>query len=89
MVEVVTPRPRDVRRDRLEKMDEYAAFGVRGYWIVEPEFRLIEIYERTDAGIYARVRGGSEGTLGELPGFPGLTLDLDAAWSKVDALADD
>lgn len=88
MIEVVTPKPRDQRRDRLEKMDEYAAFGVRWYWIVDPEARLLEIYERDPRGVYARVRGASEGRVTDLPGLPELTMDLDAAWARIDALGE-
>ena len=81
-VEVVSPLPRDERRDRIEKMDEYAAFGVTWYWIVDPSLQSLEIFELT-SGRYARAARGTEGRLEEVPGCPGLQLDLDEIWSEV------
>ena len=86
MIEVVAPTPRDQRRDRLDKYSEYAAFGVRWYWIVDPTLRALEIFELTDAGRYSRVVGVSEGLLTDVPGMPGLELDVDAIWATGDTL---
>jgi Uma2 family endonuclease len=83
IVEVLSPRPRDVRRDRGDKLADYARFGVRLYLLVDPEARLVEVYELGADGRYVRDVSSSEGRL-TLPGCEGLELDLDSLWSEVD-----
>ena len=85
VVEVISASPRDVRRDRIEKPDEYAAFGVSFYWLIDPVARTLEIFELGADGRYARALGASEGTI-DVPGCAELRLDLDALWAEVDRL---
>ena len=85
-VEIVSPQPRDGRRDRVEKPDEYAAFGIRYYWILDPELRSLEIFELRSDGRYARALAASSGTLDAIPGCPDLVLDLDELWARADEL---
>lgn len=88
VVEVISASPDDRRRDRVEKLREYARFGVRFYWLVDPEARTLEILELGPVANYTHVMDAIEGSL-EVPGCPGLVLDLDALWREVERLGAD
>jgi Uma2 family endonuclease len=85
-IEIVSPTPRDGRRDRVEKLADYAAFGVAWYWLLDPQLRSLEVLELDAQGRYLHVLGVSTGTLEKIPGCEGLTLDLDALWAAIGSL---
>jgi Uma2 family endonuclease len=82
MIEVITPTPRDHARDRIDKAREYARFGVRWYWLVDPAAQTIEILELGPKRRYTKLTTASSGRL-KVPGCRGLELDLDALWRYV------
>jgi Uma2 family endonuclease len=86
VIEVVSPSPADERRDRVEKMDEYAAFSVRFYWLVDPALGAVEIFELGD-GRFSRAVAATSGQLSDVPGCADLVLDLDQLWAELGRLA--
>lgn len=88
VIEVVTPTPRDERRDRIEKMAEYESRGIRWYWLLDPALGSLEIFELNAQKKYTKVVAASEGQLVEVPGCPGLAVDLDDLWAELDRLGD-
>jgi Uma2 family endonuclease len=86
VIEVVSPSPEDERRDRIEKPDDYGAFGVTFYWLVDPEFRSFEVWQLDASGRYTRVCAATSGKVEDVPGCKGLVVDIDAMWARVDRL---
>jgi Uma2 family endonuclease len=89
LVEVVSPSPRDERRDRVEKMAEYAAFGVRYYWLVDPALGSFEVFEVNSSLNYVKLVGKTAGRVDPIPGCDGLVIELDELWSELARLSDE
>lgn len=83
VVEVTSPRPRDTRRDRVDKLADYARAGVSYYWILDPQLRSLEVYDLGRDRRYTVALSVGTGRV-RAPGCPGLRLDLDALWAEVD-----
>lgn len=61
VAEVLSPSTR--KRDRGVKMEDYAAHGVREYWIIDPVAETVEAFDLTAMGTYAangRMSGDDE-----------------------------
>jgi Uma2 family endonuclease len=84
LVEVVSATPSDQRRDRIVKVEDYARFGAKQYWLLDPALRSLEVLELVD-GKYAHTAAATSGTM-TMPGCPDLHLDLDTLWRELDAL---
>ncbi len=84
VVEVLSPRPRDVRRDRIDKLADYARARATYYWVVDPLLRTLEVFELDGRrGRYVSVAAASHGRL-KVPGFGSIVLDLDDTWKQID-----
>lgn len=77
VVEVLSPSTSGV--DRGRKMQTYARFGVREYWIADPDSRSIEVFGLQGGAYRSLPPPGIRPELGsEL--FPDLTFDLQSLW---------
>jgi Uma2 family endonuclease len=89
IVEVVSRQSRDVKRDRLEKRQEYAKFGVQHYWLVDPDARIFDFLTLGSNGRWIDATDSAcEGRI-EIAGFDGLVLDLDELWRQVDRILEE
>lgn len=71
-IEFVSRRPRDWRRDHLEKRYEYSRTGVTEYWIIDRFQRTMTVYHGESGE--STIQPGDTYTTDLLPGFE-LSLD--------------
>ena len=70
VAEVLSPSTR--RRDRGVKFEDYAAHGVKEYWLLDPKAETVEIFRLTAQGKYApagKVSGDDEARSDVVRGF--------------------
>jgi Uma2 family endonuclease len=73
LVELISPS--SVRRDRYDKKDLYARFGVKEYWIGDPANKSLEILTLKEGRYELHCAAEVQGKLSSLV-LPGLEFDL-------------
>lgn len=79
VVEVISPGSRAV--DRGEKFYEYEQGGVPEYWLMDPQRRQAEFYQRGEDGIYRPAALDPQGRYSS-GALPGLWLQVDWLWQR-------
>ena len=78
-IEIVSPDSGE--RDRVEKLSEYQAGGVREYWIVDPVTHEVDFYQLDASGHYRRASADASGIY-RPPVLPGFWLDVAWLWQE-------
>jgi len=76
LVELISPS--SVQRDRYVKKALYARFGIKEYWIVDPEGEGVETYVYQDSSLkkMATLKPGDEAQSRQIPGFSLKVADV-------------
>lgn len=71
VIEILSPGPVNIRRDRVIKLQLYDNHDVPEYWIVDPQNTILERYVRQGSSLVSFETLGTEDTLSTttLPGF--------------------
>jgi len=67
--------PSSIRRDRYEKLEQFARFGVKEYWIVDPANRSVEILSLRDSRYVLHASAAESGLVASLV-LTGLEFDV-------------
>jgi len=79
IVEIVSPASRQT--DRFVKYEEYETAGVPEYWLIDPERRYAEFFQRDEAGLYRTAFSGSEGVYRSRV-LEGFWLEVGWLWQR-------
>jgi Uma2 family endonuclease len=78
IIEIVSPGSENERRDRVAKRQLYGKYGVKEYWVVDPQQHTVEIYARVGRNLKLQtvLREQDELTTSLLPGFRCRVADI-------------
>lgn len=74
IVEITSPST--ASKDKIEKFNLYEKYGVKEYWIVEPESRIISVFTLQENGRYGRPDVYTVGNRIKVSIFEDLVIDL-------------
>lgn len=74
IIEITSPST--ARNDKLFKFNKFEKAGVKEYWIVEPDAKLVSVFTLQDNNRYGRPELYTETDNVEVSIFPGLVVEL-------------
>ncbi|AZT91554.1 Uma2 family endonuclease [Caldicellulosiruptor changbaiensis] len=74
IIEITSPST--VRLDRVLKFNKYEEAGVKEYWVLEPENKIITCFVLQSDGRYGRPKIFSEGDIIKVATFPDLEIHV-------------
>ena len=80
VVEILSPK--NSKHDVDTKFNLYQESGVKEYWIVEPEARIVLVYTLQN-DIYIGLKPFTEGEIIKSPLFPDMKIAVEAVFQKV------
>lgn len=81
IIEIISPS--SVKTDRLIKFNMYEKVGVKEYWIVEPEVKIVSVFVLQENGRYGRQEVYSEEDQISLNIIPDLSIDLELVFTVI------
>lgn len=81
LIEITSPSTG--KMDRLYKFNKYEKAGVKEYWVVEPELKIVSVFVLQDNKRYGRPEVYSEENQVKVSIVPDLTLDLKRIFENI------
>lgn len=81
IIEIISPST--ARTDKITKFNKYEKAGVKEYWIVEPEQKIVSVFVLQDNNRYGRPDVFSEEDQITVSIFPDLAIDLKPVFTGI------
>ncbi len=81
IIEIISPS--STKRDRFIKFNAYEKAGIKEYWIVEPDVKIVSVFVLQHNGSYGRQNVYSEEDRIQVNLFPDLTIDLKSIFVNI------
>lgn len=81
IAEIISPS--SVKIDRVDKFNKYEKAGIKEYWIVEPDQKIVSVFLLQSNGRYGRPEMYTNEDKIQVSIFPELEIDLKSVFDKI------
>ncbi|MFL0197114.1 Uma2 family endonuclease [Clostridium sp. WILCCON 0269] len=81
IIEILSPST--ARKDKLYKLNKYEATGVKEYWMIEPDLKLVSVFKLQENKKYGRPEMYTEEDFIEVSIFSDLIIDLNLVFASI------